>query len=154
MKQNNIIIITVIFIIFILILWCSCANPVVPFSFDHFKKFEFPYNEGFTYGQRTNVVPLKYSTVSNNTALDTNIDMMTAQSNIECKKVMGFDGLFCKPYVADAIIDPLFAVESSMTCAGSSLTKGNGNVCLNPTQTTLLSTRGGNASGGDFQIGN
>jgi len=135
-------------------LWCSCTKPVMPFSFDTIKKYEFPYSEGFTYGQRSNGVPLKYSTVGDNSAIDTNIDMMRTQSTVDCKKVMGFNGLFCKPYVADTIIDPLFAVESSMTCPGSSLTKGNGNICLNPTQITLLTTRGGNAKGGDFQIGN
>jgi hypothetical protein len=154
MKNNNIIIIFIIIAIVLLMLWCSCVKPFVPFTFENYKKHEFPYKEGFTYGQRTNVVPLKYSTTSDNSSVDTYIDMMQNKSNVECKKVMGIDGLFCKPYVADAIIDPLFAVESSMSCAGSSLTKGNGNVCLNPTQYTLLTTRGGNATSIDSQIGN
>lgn len=154
MKNNNIFIVFIILVIAILMLLCSCAKPFVPFSFDSFKRYEFPYKEGFTYGQRTNVSPLKYSTTKDNSALDTYIDMMRTQSNVECKRVMGFDGLFCKPYVADAIIDPLFAVDSSPTCAGSGLTKGNGNICLNPTQFQLLTTRGGNSTTIDSQIGN
>jgi hypothetical protein len=131
----------------------SCTKPFIPFSFNTFKRHEFPYTEGFTHGQRPNVVPIAYSTVRENAPIDTGINMLRTQSTVDCKKVMGFDGLFCKPYVADAIIDPLFATESNMTCPGSGLTKSGGNVCLNPTQTKLLSTRGGNASGGDFQIG-
>lgn len=135
-------------------LLCSCTKPVLPFSFNNFKKYEFPYKEGFTYGQTSNINPLTYSTFKENAPIDTYINMMRTQSNAECKKVMGMDGLFCKPYVADSIIDPLFAVESSMTCPGSSLTKGNGNICLNPTQYTLLTTRGGNSTTIDSQIGN
>jgi hypothetical protein len=147
MKTTHIIIIAVIFILLFISLGYSCSNPV-PFSFDKLKKWEFPYNEGFSGKQLT------YSTANNNTSLDTQIDLLQNQSSVECKKVMGFDGLYCKPYVADSIIDPFFATESSMTCAGSGLTKGSGNVCLNPTQTQLLMTRGGNLTGKDSQIGN
>jgi hypothetical protein len=148
MNKNNLFIAIIVFFIFFLMVCYSCAKPFVPFSFDTLKRHQYPYQEGFAHGQ------VGYSTVSENLPIDTGINHLKNKSNVECKKVAGFDGLFCAPYVADAIIDPLFAVESNMTCPGSGLTKSGGNVCLNKTQTQLLTTRGGNATGGNFQIGN
>jgi hypothetical protein len=146
-KSRNLFIIFIILAVIILSISYSTAEPYRPFSFSDLKKYEFPYSEGFE-------SPLKYTDATTYQATDTLVNNLLQPSNQTCKKVIGMNGLFCQPFVADNIIDPLFGTESSTTCAGSGLTKSNGNVCLNDKQYKLLTTRGGNSTGRDSQIGN
>lgn len=74
------------------------------------------------------------------------------KANVDCKRVWGYNGLFCSPETGDKLFDPFFGSGSSMSCEGSGITKSGGNVCLNAEQRRLLTTRGGNASS-DAQIG-
>lgn len=111
--------------------------------------FLFGYTwEGFKGG-------VEYSTYPANENTDTYTGALLDQekANVECKRVWGYNGLFCSPETGDKPIDPFFNSGSSMNCEGSGLTKSSGNVCLNEQQRRLLTTRGGNASGGDAQIG-
>ena len=148
MKKNIMFILFIVAIV-LFMLFCSCSSDFLPFSFAEYRKNEFPYRENYQ-----NIKPLTYSTAKENKPLDVYINMMENQSPVDCKKVMGMNGLFCKPYVADNIIDPMFGIDSSVDCAGSGLTKSKGNICLNQAQNTLLTTRGGNASGHNCYIGN
>ena len=100
-------------------------------------------HEGFTSSSK----PLQYSTKKENGALDSYQSFMINNAGTDCKKVYGFDGLFCKPYVADNKIDPFEGTPGSLTCSGSGLTNSKGSLCLDQNQVGLLSTRGGNATG-------
>jgi hypothetical protein len=119
---------------------------VLPYSNNNIFSREYPY-EGFH--------NLEYSTNDTNKTNDSYQSfLINSSSNNECKKVYGFDGLFCKPYVADRKIDPLEILDTTNcreTSSGFSNSKGN--LCFNDNQKKLLSTRGGNATGSPSVIG-
>jgi hypothetical protein len=80
------------------------------------------------------------------------------QSNSEEKqKVEGFQGLLSSPYsnAANQTMDPFWNNDASPECISKSsgLFNSKGGLCLSSQQTNLLKTRGGNASGGESQIG-
>jgi len=105
-----------------------------------------PHREGFSTGTRAN---LEYSSYPQGKAMDSKLSMVIDKSQpTTCGKVWGFNGLFCQPGVADHEIDPYYTAPSDMTCQGSGLTKGRGNLCLNAEQQKLLTTRGGNSVNG------
>ena len=97
---------------------------------------------------------VEYSAYPSNDNVDTYTGALIDQSKntAECKRVWGYNGLFCSPETGDKLFDPFFGSGSSMTCEGSGITKSGGNVCLNAEQRRLLTTRGGNAVS-DAQIG-
>ena len=121
-----------------------------------------PYHESNIYRPETRFEgmtgrnhALEYSTASDNKTEDSYQSYMINKSGMECKKVFGFDGLFCKPYVADSTNDVFSKATGSLTCnnQSSGLTNSKGSLCLDEKMKKLLSTRGGNASGGESQIG-
>jgi hypothetical protein len=71
------------------------------------------------------------------------------------KKVEGFQGLQPSPYVNEQNIDPFGQTPGSLECdaRSSGLHNSKGGLCLTKEQLNLLKTRGGNSTGGDFQIG-
>ena len=73
----------------------------------------------------------------------------------EPKKVEGFQGLQPSPYVNEKTIDPFGQTPGSLDCdsKSSGLHNSKGGLCLTKEQLNLLKTRGGNSTGGDFQIG-
>jgi outer membrane biosynthesis protein TonB len=73
----------------------------------------------------------------------------------EPKKVEGFQGLQPSPYVSETPIDPFGQTPGSLECdsRSSGLHNSRGGLCLTKEQLNLLKTRGGNSTGGDFQIG-
>lgn len=89
-----------------------------------------------------------YSTYSNNQSIDSGVSLLIDPSKeSQCKKIFGFDGLFCNPESTKGGIDVFYGLPSNSTCPGSGLTKSNGNICLNTDSYNLLTTRGGNATG-------
>ena len=98
---------------------------------------------------------ISYSSFPQNENLDTYTGMMVGgNSNLDCKRVWGYNGLYCSPDTAlSTMVDPFYNTSSSMTCEGSGMQKGSGNVCLSADQRRLLTTRGVNASTGEAQIG-
>jgi len=98
-------------------------------------------SEGFQGG-------LDYSSYPQNTSIDSYTgSLVGGNSNLECKRVWGYNGLYCTPDKASAAMyDPFYNTSSSMTCDGSGLHKSSGNVCMNDQQLKLLTTRGGNAT--------
>uniref|UniRef100_A0A6C0I492 Lipoprotein n=1 Tax=viral metagenome TaxID=1070528 RepID=A0A6C0I492_9ZZZZ len=131
-----------LFLFFIIIislsLFISCSGKILPNS-SGFTNHHSAY-EGFS-----SMRPVDYSTAGNHAAIDTYPSFMLNNPNFECKKVYGFDGLYCQPYVADNKIDIYSGTEGSLTCTGTDLTNSKGFLCLNEKQRTLLTTRGGNA---------
>jgi hypothetical protein len=89
-----------------------------------------------------------YSTYSNNQSIDSGVSLLVDPTKeTQCKKIFGFDGLFCNPDSIKGGLDVFYGLPSNSTCPGSGLTKSNGNVCLNNDAYNLLTTRGGNATG-------
>jgi hypothetical protein len=116
-----------------------------------------PANEGL-YGGKYNYesfTSLGYSHLGNS-ASDVDSLPLNSQSlpaNTECKKVSGFDGLFCVPTGVEKKIDTFSENDSSLTCPPTGLSNSKGPLCLTKEQLGLLSTRGQNVSGRDSQIG-
>jgi len=102
--------------------------------------FSHPAKEGFS-----GIRQVEYSTNGNHSAIDTYTSFLLNNPNFECKKVHGFDGLYCQPYVADSKIDIYSGTPGNLTCTGTDLTNSKGGLCLNANQRGLLTTRGGNA---------
>jgi len=98
-------------------------------------------NEGFKGG-------LDYSSYPQNNNMDSYTGCLVGgNSNLDCKRVWGYNGLYCTPDKANAAMyDPFYNTSSNMTCEGSGLHKSSGNVCMNDQQLKLLTTRGGNAT--------
>ena len=67
----------------------------------------------------------------------------------------GFVGLESAPFGGDGPIDRFSGTPGKLECdsISSGLTNSRGGLCLDDNQQKLLRTRGGNATGGDFQIG-
>ena len=74
---------------------------------------------------------------------------------IAISKKEGFVGLESSSFGDNTPIDKFSGTKGSIECDGKSsgLHNSKGGLCLNDDQTKLLRTRGGNASGGDSQIG-
>lgn len=130
---------SVVFLIIIVSLFSGAGYvPYVPVNL--FPK-QFAY-EGFA--------QMDYSSASTNASMDTYKSFLidSAQSG-DCKKLHGFNGLFCQPLVADKKIDMFVDTPGSMSCSGTSsgLTNSKGGVCLTEAQKTMLMTRGGNQTG-------
>ena len=140
MKIRFTYIVVALFLVVIIMFSTSCSSNFIPFSND---KMGFPY-EGFASNDK------KEHLVTNKK------ESMAALSprEVNPKKVEGFESLFPAPYADTALIDPFFKAETKAECQGSGLTKGSGSLCLTPELKNLLQTRGNNATGGDFQIGN
>jgi hypothetical protein len=150
MKFNTTILLAiVVFVIIILSTACGCSKFVPYNSAGAFSK-EYAY-EGFD----TVHNPTEYSTKTVHGALDTYNSFLISRDADACKKIYGFDGLYCKPYEADKRIDPFADTKGSADCIGSSsgLSNSQGGLCLNDQQKQLLLTRGGNAAAPDSQIG-
>jgi hypothetical protein len=133
----------VIVVIILISLMCSCTD-VVPYTsanlFPKYYKYEGMQN-------------LEYTSNTGHQAMDTYTSFLINNPNFECKKVYGFDGLYCKPYVADTKLDIFSDAQGGPNCSGTGLTNSKGGLCLDPIQMRLLTTRGGNASGGGGEIG-
>ena len=71
----------------------------------------------------------------------------------DCKKLYGFDGLFCTPGVADKSLDIYATAHGKLDCEGSGLTNSRGSLCLDENQRNMLRTRGGNNTGKDAEVG-
>lgn len=71
-----------------------------------------------------------------------------------CKKLFGFEGLYCDPRDEGEKLDYFSNAKGELLdCQGSGLSNSQGSLCFDKTMINLLTTRGGNAKGGDAQIG-
>lgn len=140
--SNKIVSIIIVLIIGISLFYST--RQVMPYSksslFPNYHKYE-----GFS--------PLDYSSSKEGKVVDTYSSFLINNPNFECKKVHGFDGLYCKPYVADVKLDLYSDSDGGLDCMGSGLTNSKGSLCLTKIQSTMLSTRGGNATGPSDEIG-
>lgn len=134
-------------IVFILVIAFSLTTSVsyVPYHKNTFFSKEFPY-EGF-HG-------MEYGNTAGN-VVDSYTSHLINTESVDCKKVHGFDGLFCKPYSADNQLDIYSQAKGDVSCIGSSssLSNSKGGLCLDAKQKSMLTTRGGNATGRGYEIG-
>lgn len=133
-----------VIILFVLIIasstMMSCANFKPHFADNLFSKHS--KFEGF---QNNNNL-LDYSSKEENAPMDVNKQHMIETPASECKKVFGFDGLFCTANEGGNPIDKIGSSKGSPECIGKSsgLSNSKGGLCLDEEQIKLLSTRGGN----------
>uniref|UniRef100_A0A6C0DLI4 Uncharacterized protein n=1 Tax=viral metagenome TaxID=1070528 RepID=A0A6C0DLI4_9ZZZZ len=148
MKYNkSLLVFAVIIFLVIAISVLVGSNAVMPYSQDTLFSIQYPF-EGFQ-----GVKPLEYTTNNEHNAIDSYSSFLINNQPLDCKKVWGFDGLYCKPYVADNKLDVFSEAEGKKDCKGVGLTNSLGNLCLNDVQKKLLTTRGGNSTGKDSEIG-
>ena len=141
---SNIIIVVVIFSVIAYTILVS-TTIVQPYSEDTIFARQFPY-EGFS----------NYGNVDDSPNTDGGVnDLLLQKSGAECTKVYGFNGLFCKPFVADSTIDKFSEVKGDPSCYGKSsgLSNSKGSLCLDQNLQNMLRTRGGNQSGVPMEIG-
>ena len=137
----------------------SCVPPVPYASASFFPKLGgSTFHEGFGFSE--------YTTYPEHAAKDTvgsSIGSSVGSSaSADCGKYQGFDGLFCTP--ASATGSDSSTLGSNPTdiysqaagrpdCKSYGYMNSRGFLCMDDKQVQLLTTRGGNASGGDMQIG-
>ena len=135
-----------VIVLFVLILssatMVSCANFKPHYADNVFEKHS--QFEGF----KNNNQMLDYSSKEQHAAMDTNKQHLIATPPAECKKVFGFDGLFCSAKDGPDAVDKIGSAKGRRECVGKSsgLTNSMGGLCLDENQVKLLSTRGGNMS--------
>jgi len=149
MKSNHCLFLCAIIFIVILISLGSTVQ-VRPYSPNTLFSKEYPY-EGFSGLNYTSTNP---AAPVNDVLQNYQIVPSTTQQT-PCKKVHGFNGLFCAPYVADNQFDLFVDTPGNPSCFGESsgLSNSMGSLCLSASQKQLLTTRGGNQSGKPAQYG-
>lgn len=82
-------------------------------------------------------------------------DLAKKEENEEDVKVEGFEGLKPTPFGDSKELDSFSKTKGSISCQenSSGLHNSLGGLCLSEEQIKLLGTRGGNASGGDAEVG-
>lgn len=144
MKSFEYLFLAVILIVVITISISSKTLSVLPYN-NNTQLPQFPY-EGFT--------SIEYTSSTDNKAMDSyKAYLIDSGASGECKKVFGFDGLYCDPNAANKKLDVFGEASGGLNCSGSGLTNSKGSLCLDDKMTKLLMSRGGNALGGDSQIG-
>jgi hypothetical protein len=146
MKYNRSYLLLAIVIILVIAISLCCSTAVLPYSSNDIFTKEYPY-EGFT--------SLGYTDSATHSNLDNKTSYLINGDVSDCKKVYGFDGLFCKPGVADSKIDPFGEThgDSAAFGASSGLSNSMGSIVLSKEQLKLLQTRGGNQTGAPAEIG-
>ena len=144
---------TTIAFIFIIVIFLSILFSGVPSSKYNMPLFAqaYPY-EGFY--QRN---PLDYTPVNDPTdAYDDTLSVRQIQPKmLDCKKVSGFNGLgvFCTPTSPEQKVDIFSDAPGKLDCEGYGYSNSKGGLCMDSGMMAQLQSRGGNATGGDGQIG-
>jgi len=146
MKNNRTYFFISAVILLIIILSTSFYSDFVPYYPNEIFTTQYPY-EGFS--------SLNYSSNSDDINIDNETSYLINGDCRDCKKVYGFDGLFCKPYIADKKVDPFVDTPGNPTSFGrsSGLSNSMGSLSLSADQIQLLQTRGGNQSCVPAEIG-
>lgn len=134
---------TILIILLFFTVFASCTH-VVPYSREGIFTNMYPYEEGFT--------NTEYTTYPNNKSIDsyTNYDIVKSNDN----KYVGFNGLLSSPdATATNPVDIYSQAPGEPSCKSFGYSNSRGFLCMNDEQVRLLTTRGGNASSGDMQIG-
>jgi len=128
-----------LFLVIAITLGYSCYN-IQPYYRDSLFSNQYPY-EGFDLKPsefKGNARPSGHAMVGGNAI---------------AKPVEGFEGLHSSPYADSTPIDTFSQAVGGLECKSYGYSNSKGPLCLDATQIKLLSTRGGNATGVDSQIG-
>jgi len=139
MKFNTNFVIFAVIIVFVLLmsLGCGCSK-VSPYHKDNLFPRYFNY-EGFA-----PLTPADFDSSSVTTANTVTKPVV---------KVEGFEGLLSSPYGENMAIDVFSQAKGSANCQPSSYSNSMGYLCMDEKQKQLLTTRGGNSTGKDSEIG-
>jgi hypothetical protein len=138
-----------IILIFVLLSFTTMGSSTyVPYMKDMLFSNMYPY-EGFKSFKQS---PTEYSTYPNNDTVDfkTNNSVDDATAVPQCRKLMGFNGLYCPTAISGDPTNPtdIFSkAAGDWKCESYGLMNSKGYLCLDQNMKTLLSTRGGNAGG-------
>lgn len=149
MNPQYVIIGSVIFVVILFLIYSS-SKTFTPYDPETIFSGQAPF-EGFSQ------IHHSQDYVSNKTGKgDMYTPFLINPSTDSCKKVDGFDGLFCGPDQKDDHIDIFSEAKGSPDCVGKSsgLSNSKGGLCLDKNQQNMLLTRGGNQTGMGAQIGN
>jgi hypothetical protein len=128
------------------------SSTYVPYSRDLLFTHMYPY-EGF---RSFKDAPTGYSTYPENQSVDVLTAKEITPTDNQCRKLMGFGGLFCPVTKDEATSNPtdtFSKAEGKTDCESYGLMNSRGYLCLDAKQKQLLTSRGGNATGGNMQIG-
>ena len=142
--MNGVYLIVSIIILIIIVVSLTTSISFSPYAVGAMYNDYYPY-EGFSSISHDD---------TNNTVVNTKVpNMYNNQKKAPSKKVFGFDGLYNDPQASGTKLDYFSDAKGDLACQGSGLTNSQGSLCLDATMTRLLSTRGGNAKGGESKIG-
>lgn len=138
----------VLLIVILISLGCSCYN-VQPYYSDTLFSHQYAY-EGF------DLKPSQFD-VRGNARPSGNVMVgqqhHAVDGNVHSIPVEGFQGLLSAPYSESKPLDTFSQAVGGLECKSYGYSNSKGPLCLDATQIKLLSTRGGNATGVDSQIG-
>jgi hypothetical protein len=129
-ELKHILLIAALYIVIAIAL--GCAVRVVPYSKDTLFAVEFPY-EGFDSIQPEDMEQEPFSAIDGKT------------ESVDCKKVSGFDELYCSPNYNPPNNDKFSGTPGGGSDNSFGLTNTMGKLQLTKEQIELLSTRGGNS---------
>ena len=142
-NSDNIAIIVGFIIVISLILYISGLNTYTPYHNPYSRFLQGNAYEGF------DATP--YSTVKENANIDNPVDKYSINPSAGVRKMRGFDGIFPSPDFNDSKIDTFLDLPGSLDCTPGTMSNSKGYLCLGPSQIKLLTTRGGNAAGNNFE---
>lgn len=175
MKFRPVYIAIIVILFIVIVLVSSAGSTFVPYSKDTLFSREFPY-EGMVSGPANagpaaSAVPVMQGNANAGPAMQGNVaesekpvSMMgtisgwfrgsPSCSSGKCTKVEGF-ALQPAPFAESPVIDRYGQTPSGPECIGqgSGYSKSLGPLCMSEEDKRMLSTRGGNATGGDSAIG-
>lgn len=155
-KSPGLIIAIIVLIAVVIIAIHMTARSVMPYSpsgpFVNQTAFE-----GF-YAKSDKPPVLKYSTYPDNVAIDQRVQNNIVQppmTDNTFQRLWGFDGLFGSSNANDNNLDIYSTAPGGMDCMNTSngMSNSKGYLCLDAKQIHLLTSRGGNQTTGQSQIG-
>jgi hypothetical protein len=139
-----------LFFVLVIVLCMNSGNYITPYNDASIVVNSYPNTatEGFTNSPSEYV---KYPTYESVDFLKNN-EINASKDN--CFKVSGQNGLVCSPTEEPSNPTDIFSKsKGSADCQSFGLMNSKGYVCLDEKQKNLYTTRGGNATGGNGDIG-
>jgi hypothetical protein len=144
-------------LILVFLIFLTISNSCVHFKPYDASQFQYANYESFQSKEGLGGINTgtAISTEANKGSLFSSLTTASAPSASIVSATESFLGLESSPYVNEKSLDVFSGTPGSINCDGisSNLSNSKGGLCLSDKQQTLLRTRGGNASGGNFQIG-
>lgn len=148
MKLKTQLLLLGVVLFFVILIALYSGSSYVPYSKDTLFSTQYPY-EGFSEGS-TEVKKITEPTPEMLKILEKSGISLGSK---EEKKVEGFAGLMSSPYGESKTVDMFSQLSSGKSCTPSPYSNSQGYLCLDANASKMLQTRGGNATGGESQIG-